>query len=509
MMATERDALSRQIWRWGLLVILTVLLKLVLSFGLASFAPLGLRDRHELTMFARLAHSIPAPGSVQALLEAYFTGSSVLSEVWVRGTLLTTTSLILLVAFLAVLRAILRAETVSDQSLRYLFRFAIAVALIEMLNYPVFTTDFWLSIAWGRMIAHGQNPYYADMTTSALDGLPISNWGDRMTYGPLWGLVSAGLTWIAGRREWLEFLLFKTVLVGAWISSLVMLRRIAARISAREIAMVTCLFGWLPMSSRFALAEGHNDIVLIAPMILWLMLLVRGPLWGATPSLVGSSLIKYISAPLLALDFLGQRILHRNTLRRYLLSLLPSILIAVGLFLLFARDPSFLHAADQMRSWTFWTPSTALLELGDELGFRVAGRLVNLAVLLGCLGLLGFYLVRFLRSRSIQRFFSLVLAVVITVLFTVVGHVWPWFMLWALPGAVLTWRSPLAWFILTLAAFTPFLNLHWLVATNWALRPVTGLLYYAMAVIITIWLYARYRLNPPVPVNLTPGEPGQ
>jgi hypothetical protein len=496
-MAIEREGLSRQIWRWGMLVIFTAVLKLVLSFGLASFAPLGLRERHELTMFARLARSIPVPERVQAMLEAYFTGSSVLTEAWVRGTLQATTSLILLVAFLPVLRAILRTETVSDQCVRSLFRFAVAIAVIQMLSYPVFTTDFWLSVAWGRMIAHGQNPYYADMTSSALEGLPIGNWGDRMTYGPLWGLVSAALTWIAGRREWLEFLLFKGILLGAWISSLVMLRRIAARISAREVAIVTCLFGWIPMSAQFALAEGHNDIVLIAPMILWLLLLVRGPLWGATPSLVGSFLIKYISAPLLALDVVGQRFLHRVTLRRYLISFIPSALVAAGLFLLFARDPSFLHAAAQMRNWTFWTPSTALLELGDELGFKVAGRLVNLAVLLGCLGLIGFYLVRFLRTRNIQRFFSLVLAVVLTVLFTVVGHVWPWFVLWALPAAVLTWRSPLAWFVLTLAAFSPFLNLHWLVGTNWALRPVSGLLYYSFAVIVTIWLFAHYRLKRP------------
>lgn len=507
-MAAVRDGLSRQIWRWGMLYSLTVVVKLVLSFGLASFAPLGLEERRELTMFARLAHAIPAPEGVQDLLQSYFTGSSVLSEAWVRGVLQAGTSLTLLVAFLAVLHAVIRAEEVSDQSLRYLFRFAIAIALIQVVSYPVFTTDFWLSIAWGRMIAHGQNPYYTDMTSAALDGLPIRNWGDRMTYGPLWGLISSALTSLAGRREWLEFLLFKGILAAAWISSLVMLRRIAARISVREVAIVTCLFGWIPMSAQFALAEGHNDIALIAPMILWLLLLVRGPLWWATPSLIGSFLIKYISAPLLALDLIGQRILHRVTWRHYLMTLLPSVLVATGLVLLFARDQSFLHAADQMRSWTFWTPSTALLELGAELGFQVPSRLVNLAVLLGCLGLLAFYLVRFLRTKSLQRFFGLVLAVVITVLFTVVGHVWPWFVIWALPAAVLTWRSPLAWFILTLAAVAPFLNLHWLVATDWALRPVTGLLYYAIGVIITIWLFARYRLGSPAPVNHATREGG-
>jgi hypothetical protein len=154
-----------------------------------------------------------------------------------------------------------------------------------------------------------------------------------------------------------------------------------------------------------------------------------------------------------------------------------------------------------MRAWTFWTPSTALVELGDELGFRVPGRVVNLAVLLSCLVLVAFYLVRFLRARTIQRLFGVVLAVLVSILFTVVGHVWPWFVLWALPLAVLTWRSPLAWFVLILGLCTPFLNLHWLVGTNWALRPVSGLLYYAFAVIMTVWVYAHYRLTRGSPVS--------
>jgi hypothetical protein len=495
MTAAEQDALSRQIWRWGLFVVFIVVLKLVLSFGSASFAPLGLRESHELAMLTRLAYFIPAPAGFQEMLQDYFTGSSFLTEEWVRGVLHGGTSLLLLVAFLAVMRATIQADHVSDQSQRYLFRFALAIALIQMLSYPVFTTDFWLSIAWGRMIVDGQNPYYTDMTAAALNGLPIGNWGDRMTYGPLWGVVSAALTWLAGRREWLEFILFKGILTTAWIGSLVMLRTIASRISTREIAIVTCLYGWSPMSSQMALAEGHNDIALIAPMVLWLLLLLRGPLWGATPSLVGSIVIKYVSAPLLALDVIAQRVLHRVTLRRYLTALVPSVIMAASLFLLFAHDRHFLNAADQMRSWTFWTPSTALLELSEELGFQVPGRWVNFGVALGCVVLVAFYLKRFIQARTIQRFFGLVLAAVLTVLFTVVGHVWPWFMLWALPAAVLTWRSPLAWFVLSLAAFTPFLNLHWLIGTNWNLRPVSGLLYYAFGLLVTVWLFAHYRLD--------------
>jgi hypothetical protein len=499
-MPDDRDGLSRLIRQWGWVTVFFVALQFVLSFGFAGFAPLGLREGPERDMFIRLAHAIPVPPSMQDWLERYFTGASFLAEEWVRGSLQTGTSFLLLVAFLVVLRAVIRADRVSDQNVRALLRFAIAIALIRVVTYPVFTTDFWLSVGWGRMIVAGQNPYYADLSTPILEGLPIGMWGDRMTYGPLWGILSGGLAWLGSRREWLEFLLFKAVLAAAWIGTLVLLRKIAGRISLHEVAVVTCLFGWMPMSSQFALAEGHNDIALVAPLVLWLYLLLHQR-WGATSSLVGSILIKYVSAPLLAVDLLAQRVLNGVSWRRYLFALIPSLLFSLGLLLLFARDRNFLTSADQMRDWTFWTPSTALLELGEEMGFRVPGRVVNLAVQLSCVALIVFYLIRFLRARSIQRLFGLVLAILVTVLFTVVGHVWPWFMLWALPLAVLTWRSPLAWFVLILGSCAPFLNLHWLVGTDWALRPVSGLLYYAFALIMTIWVYAHYRLNRGTPVS--------
>ena len=142
---------------------------------------------------------------------------------------------------------------------------------------------------------------------------------------------------------------------------------------------------------------------------------------------MGSVLIKYVSTPLLAVDLLAQRVLGRVSLRHYLISLIPALLFGTGLFLLFARDPGFLTAAEQMRHWKFWTPSTALVELSKEMGFQIPSHFMSLVAMVACIGVVGFYLLRFLRTRTYQRFFGLVLAVIMTVLFVFVGHVWPWF----------------------------------------------------------------------------------
>ena len=130
------------------------------------------------------------------------------------------------------------------------------------------------------------------------------------------------------------------------------------------------------------------------------------------------------------------------------------------------------------------------------MGIGIAGRFVNAFILLTCACFVGYYLYRFIRTRDFQHFLGLTLAIVLTMLFAGVGHVWPWFVIWALPLAALNWRSPLAWFVLILAALTPFLNLHWLVGTNWRLRPVSGLFYYFLAALLTLWLFVHYRLRP-------------
>ena len=493
----ESEALSRTIRGWGTAAALVVAIKAMLSYGFASFAPLGLVQPPELNMFARLAHGIPAPASVQQWLERYFQGETAFSQEWVRGTLSISTSMFLLVCLVMVLRAVMVSREIGDGTPKLLFRYSVFFAVMSVINYPVFTTDFWLSIAWGRMLVAGQNPYYSDMSQAILEGLPISNWGERMTYGPVWEFLSAGLAWLARGKELVEFFLFKGVLAGAWIGSLVLVRKIAAEGSTRDEAIAICLFGWMPMSYGFSIAEGHNDIAMVAPLVLWLYLLVRRQYQWTAPALIASVLIKYVSAPLLAADLVAKRMLGRIGWKKYLVSMIPALLLGTALTLSLAHDRRFFDAASRMRNWSFWTPGTALVELAADVGVTLSGAVAKLSVLAGCLGLITFYFVRFVLTTSFHRFISFCLATILTVLFVVVGHVWPWFVIWGLPFAVLTWRSSLSWYLLSLAALAPFLNLHWLVGTTWELRPNTGLAFYFSALIATVWLYLHYRVLQP------------
>lgn len=493
------DRLEGLIRRCGRIAVGATLVLAFFALGFSSFSPRGVPNPPEAAMFDRLIHALPLPAGLTAWAGDYISGHSVLASPFVRGTAWTLPILLLTGCFLVCLRALIRTPDPGPAVPRLLVRYAVLIALVCLVTHPVFTNDFWLSFAWGRMVVEGQNPYYIAMTPASVEGLPLTNYYELMTYGPAWGLVSATIAKIGGRREWLEFLLFKVVLTGTWIVTLLLVRRIGALTSCRDASVAVCIFGWMPMSARYAIAEGHNDIAMVAPMMLWLFLLTHQRYRGAVSALVVATLVKYVTAPLIAADLLAQRVLGRVSWRRYAVSFIPAIAIAALALLPFARDTHFIDPAQQMQSWVFWTPSAALVELSRELGFRLPLRIANAIVMLACAALIVYAVVRFFRGPSLPLLLAIILAFQLTVLFSIIGHVWPWFLLWSLPIAALVWNTPLAWVILILAAMSSFLDLHWLIGTDWHLRPVSGVLYYMLAFAATAWIYVRYRLPIPPP----------
>ena len=111
-----------------------------------------------------------------------------------------------------------------------LLRWSIAFAAACFLAFPLFTQDFWLSAAWGRMVAAGVNPFHTLFTDDDLAGLPLDHFPMAMSYGPLWAVMSAlGRAVIAWDNAIAMALLFKALIAAAWIGSLVLVDRHPAR----------------------------------------------------------------------------------------------------------------------------------------------------------------------------------------------------------------------------------------------------------------------------------------
>src|SRR5262249_8190750 len=156
---------------------------------------------------------------------------------------------------------------------RLVLRWSYAHAAVCALAWPVFTQDLWLSAVWGRMIAAGANPFHDHFTSATLAGLPLDHFPMPMSYGPLWGLLSGGVMLIAGESSFPAAALFKAVIGGLWIASLKLVFRLTEELPQNERCVALLLFGWLPAGVSQSLAEGHNDIAMVALVLVWLLLL--------------------------------------------------------------------------------------------------------------------------------------------------------------------------------------------------------------------------------------------
>ncbi|MGH7658873.1 MAG: hypothetical protein ACREL6_11625, partial [Gemmatimonadales bacterium] len=260
--------------------------------------------------------------------------------------------------------------------------------------------------------------------------------------------------------------------------------------SESDAAVAVCLFGWMPMSVGYSVREGHNDIFMVAGLTLWLYLVSRRKHLLSPLALAASVLIKYVTAPLVILELVSA---WRNRVRagRYLAVGLGCLAAGLLLFMPFFRGMDMFESATKMRGWVFWTPAIFIRDLAGYAGINLLAGEIIYPVTAALLGVLAWSAWRWWRDNSFPSLLTLVLSFLTLSLFALLGHVWPWFAIWLLPAAALTWRTHLGRVVLAFCFLVPVLNQSWYLANDWSLRPVLGIALYGgtamLFVLLTLW----------------------
>jgi len=428
---------------------------------------------------------------VGRILHTQLTGPSVLDRPFVRSVGYLAPILLATGAFAAAARALSRARAVSDPRVtRILWTGILAIAAIEVLRFPVMTIDFWLSLAWGRMAAAGVNPYYYPATPESLRGLPLDAIGTPMTYGPLWAWLSAVIAIVGGSVP-AGFFLHKLVLAAAWLGMAAFALRLGARTSPWHGAFALAMVGLLPASSLYTVGEGHNDALLACSAAAFLYYLALDRRWSAGLWLTAGSLAKYVAAPLALLAVAQLVGKPKKEWARAALVGAACAALAVLISLPFVRDLSFMDETVRMRSWRFLTPADALCSAAALAGVALPRTPVANAMLAAFTLAALLALRRYLRERTAPALASAALGVMAVVLFCIVGHVWPWFVIWLVPIVACACWSSLAVFVVLFASTAPLLDLAWLLRDDMTLLPALGLLVYALALCGTLLLQAH------------------
>jgi alpha-1,6-mannosyltransferase len=317
--------------------------------------------------------------------------------------------------------------------------------------------DFWWYVAWGRVVVGGVNPYYTPMTTEMIGDLPLNAPGrdsglSRFAYGPIWALVSGGAMWLAGGNGILAGALIKLLLAVVWLGSLRLIWLMLSERSSWRQCVGIAIVGWLPVSVLHSVADGHNDVLVLFLVLLWLYCLQRRSPIAGSLALAGSALVKYVTAPLFILDVLYLKLSAKRRLMEYLPQALAAATLAIIALGAFVRSTDAFSATLGMQSWKFFTPQHAVFEL--ERLLKIKPTLFWFVPVVFPL-LAVYFVARYLRRPGLDAFWKATLAVMCGVLFGI-GHNWPWFLIWVLGPAALVAGSALTRWVVGVALAAPF-----------------------------------------------------
>ena len=486
--STEALGLVRKLRLLGTALVVALAVLTVCSYALTQYAPREQPQAGKIALLTRWIAALPISPDVADQIEEGVTAGGWFGRRPERVAVFILPMLIATLATLSATWLLIRSDAVPKVALRTIHRTGTIAALIILPAYPIFTQDFWLSAVWGRMVLNGVNPYAVLADSTVLAGLPNTPPGLTMTYGPLWAFIAGGIALVGQGVPVVEFVASKLVLVATWLMTLALLRRVAERRSTRDAAISLCLMAWLPGPLWMSLGEGHNDIVMVMFLVLWLALVTgRRPLVGPL-ALVGATAVKYVAAPLMAVDAIYIFLTRRGAWRAYAATLGLAAVAGLLIFAPFVKTGEFLGPLGHMRGWVFWTPATALTEFSGSLGRYIGLPLTVPLVTMGLILVLFSQLRSLWRAPSPDTLIRVALALVVLETFALIGHVWPWFLLWGLPFAVMSWRHWLGQAFLAVIVLSPVLNIAWMVAPDWHYRGPLGVLMYGGALLLTLAL---------------------
>src|SRR5262249_35175896 len=127
-------------------------------------------------------------------------------------------------------------------------------------------------------------------------------WASRVSpYGPLWQLIAAPITALAGDDIVVALVGFKLLMAVCFMAGGWVIARTLAAAGAAGSATGALLYLWNPLVIWEGIGNGHNDVLLALILLLALYAWAsRHDRW-VIPLLVVAALIKYVSLPLIPL----------------------------------------------------------------------------------------------------------------------------------------------------------------------------------------------------------------
>ncbi len=234
------------------------------------------------------------------------------------------------------------------QALPPVFGCGAALAAVMTWMYPVTATDNFIYFVSARLLAvYHANP----MTTypqefAETDPLIwfAGSWQDDLSpYGPLWNLIAVPVSLLAGDRPGVAVFGFKLLSAVALIAGGWIITRALHIARPADAATGALLYLWNPLVLWEGIGNGHNDTVLMVPVLLAFYAWVKRRDGLVLPLLILSALIKFATLPLVPLAAIA--LWRRDGERRRRQDLIVNSTILSGVALLVGFFPFYDLAA--------------------------------------------------------------------------------------------------------------------------------------------------------------------
>ena len=179
-----------------------------------------------------------------------------------------------------------------------------AFLLVQVLAPVMLSSDVFAYALYGRVTSvYHANPY--DLAPPVAAGDPflklfaqeyLPSW-----YGPVWTLISAGVTKLGGEHVGLTVLLFRLTSIAAALACAALILASLRRHAPERAAQGLVFFLWNPLLIIETGISGHNDSVMLVFVLLAVWLHLRGWKTAAVVALTLSALVKFLTGMLIPL----------------------------------------------------------------------------------------------------------------------------------------------------------------------------------------------------------------
>jgi hypothetical protein len=255
-----------------------------------------------------------------------------------------------------------------------------ALACVALSVFPLFGSDLFEYVVYARLwLVHGDN------YLTAVPALHPDDWAfafawypDRPNaYGPLWAVLSGGVSVFAGDSVKFQVLAFKGLALAGYGACCWLIWRLTA--GDRRALLV---FAWSPLVLFDVLVKGHNDVLAAAAALLALLALrSRAP----SGSLVAGAAAGLVKLSALAIGpVLVRELWIRRDMRGLVGGAVAALALALALYAPFWAGPFDTFSGVWLQSQRIvWSPGTLLIALTGSAPLTRLVLLLALAVVAG------------------------------------------------------------------------------------------------------------------------------